>query len=306
MNLQHLRYVAEVEKTGSITRAAKNLYMGQPNLSKAIKELENEIGITIFRRTRQGVEPTQLGAEFLVYAHTILSQLDELESLYKPQTEREFKLSISVPRASYIALAFADFLKEVPPRAPLSVHFRENSSMGAITDVVNGDSQLALIRYQNIHEEYYLHFLQNMKLAWEPLWKFRMCLLMSREHPLALAREIPYHQLDGYIEIVHGDMQVPSLSFSQISRDARMKGGKRRIYIYDRGSQLDFLRQVQGAYMWESPLPFAYLAENQLVMKECPAAGPDNTELVIYKEDHTLTAAEKQLVGRIRKYTGQL
>ena len=62
MNLLHLKYAVEIEKTGSITKAANNLFMGQPNLSKAIKELENEIGITIFRRTTKGVAPTERAA----------------------------------------------------------------------------------------------------------------------------------------------------------------------------------------------------------------------------------------------------
>ena len=61
MNLTYLKYVVEVEKSGSITGAAQNLYMGQPNLSKAIKELENDIGITLFKRTAKGVVPTRQG-----------------------------------------------------------------------------------------------------------------------------------------------------------------------------------------------------------------------------------------------------
>ena len=89
MNFSHIKYVVEVENTGSITKAANNLYMGQPNLSKAIKELEAEIGITIFKRTAKGVEPTKKGAEFLKYAKTILSQINELESLTKPLRTRE-------------------------------------------------------------------------------------------------------------------------------------------------------------------------------------------------------------------------
>ena len=71
MNLLHLKYAVEIEKTGSITKAANNLFMGQPNLSKAIKELENEIGITIFRRTTKGVAPTEKGGEFLGYAKAV-------------------------------------------------------------------------------------------------------------------------------------------------------------------------------------------------------------------------------------------
>ena len=80
MNLQQLRYAVEVEKTSSITQAAKNLYMGQPNLSKSIKELEQDLGITIFTRNAKGVEPTSMGLQFLRYAHEILDKVDELSS----------------------------------------------------------------------------------------------------------------------------------------------------------------------------------------------------------------------------------
>ena len=87
MNLTYLKYVVEVARVRSITKAAQNLYMGQPNLSKAIRELERELGITIFRRTSKGVIPTPQGEEFLGYAQGILSQLDELESLYNPNVD---------------------------------------------------------------------------------------------------------------------------------------------------------------------------------------------------------------------------
>ena len=100
MNLQHLKYMVEVEKVGSITKAAANLFMGQPNLSKAIKEVENEVGIPIFKRSAKGVIPTEKGAEFLEYARAILVQLDKIEGLYKPETTNRISFSIAVPRAS--------------------------------------------------------------------------------------------------------------------------------------------------------------------------------------------------------------
>lgn len=301
MNLQHLRYAAEIEKTGSITRAAKNLYMGQPNLSRAIKELEGEIGITIFRRTAQGVEPTPMGGQFLGYAKTILSQVDELESLYKPQNRQEFRFAVSVPRATYISIAFTDFLNAAAKNTPMSVHFKETSSMIAIHDVVSGDSGLAIIRYQNIYEEYYLTFLKNLRLRSEPLWEYKMCLLMGENHPLASAADIPYHLLDGFIEIVHGDFQVPSLSVSEISPEARMKSGKKCIYIYERGSQYNLLQRVPGTYMWVSPIPYHILAENHLILKECSVSTMVNRDVVVYKEDHNLTSAEREFLAHVRK-----
>lgn len=308
MNLLHLRYVVEVEKTGSITKAAKNLFMGQPNLSKAIKELESEIGISIFRRTAQGVEPTAMGAQFLTYAKTILSQIDELESLYKPQKESEFRFEISVPRATYLSVAFAQFINEAPKDKPMIINFRESASIEAINQVANSESQLGIIRYQDIHEQYFLQFIKNMRLSFEPLWNFRMCLLMDRDHPLALAGDIPYHLLDGFIEIVHGDIEVPSLSMSEINRCAKMKSHKKKISIFDRGSQFNLLKGIKGSYMWVSPVPYQILSENGLVLKECSMAARSK-DVVIYKSDHIITEQERIFLQIAKKYTrnpGQL
>ena len=85
MNIAHLKYAVEVEKTASITKAAENLFMGQPNLSRGIKELEETLGVKIFKRTSKGIVPTPQGEEFLGYAKSILAQIEEMESLYKPE-----------------------------------------------------------------------------------------------------------------------------------------------------------------------------------------------------------------------------
>ena len=107
MNLQQLRYAVEVAKTGSITAAAKNLYMGQPNLSKSIRELEAELGITLFERTARGVAPTKNGEDFLGYARSIIAQMESLETMFGPHTETGTQLSVCAPRASYVAQAFS-------------------------------------------------------------------------------------------------------------------------------------------------------------------------------------------------------
>ena len=86
MNILYLKYAVEVAKTKSISRAAENLYMGQPNLSRAIKELEESLGITIFARSPQGVKTTPEGEEFLSYAKNILRQIDEVEAVYTQGT----------------------------------------------------------------------------------------------------------------------------------------------------------------------------------------------------------------------------
>lgn len=301
MNLQHLRYALEVEKTGSISRAAQNLYMGQPNLSKALKELENEIGITIFNRTAKGVETTETGEQFLAYAGTILSQIDELESLYKPNQRNEFQFRISVPRATYISAAFADFLNQLPRGRPLNVHFKETSSMGAINDVATGEAQFGIVRYPSAYEPYFLNHLKSLSMTWELLWEFRMCLVMSEDHPLADAREIPYHLLDGYTEIAHGDDQIPSLNPAQFGQHEKMKGSKRKICIYERGSQYNLLTRLKGSYMWVSPIPFSILKENRLVMKECSSLMTPTRDIIVRRKNHLSTEEERAFLDMVRK-----
>ena len=82
LNIYHLRYALEIEKTGSIKNAAENLFMAQPNLSRSIKELENSLGIVIFERTSKGVIPTADGEKFLIRARNILKQVDEVQDLF--------------------------------------------------------------------------------------------------------------------------------------------------------------------------------------------------------------------------------
>ena len=99
MNLTHLKYAVEVAKTGSITQAAESLYMGQPNLSKAIRELEATVGVAIFKRTPKGVMLTPQGEEFIARAKNILGQIDEMENLFRIGRENQIAFSVCVPRA---------------------------------------------------------------------------------------------------------------------------------------------------------------------------------------------------------------
>ena len=101
MNIAHLKYVVEIANTNAISKAAENLYMNQPNLSRAIKSLEEEIGIEIFIRSSKGIRITPEGEEFIQYARKIVNQVNDLEAMYTTKKNIQ-KLSVCVPRASYM------------------------------------------------------------------------------------------------------------------------------------------------------------------------------------------------------------
>ena len=110
MNLTDLHYVVEIDKSGSISKAAKELYVAQPNLSKAIKHLEREFGISIFERSSKGVKATREGQKFLEYAKRIIYEIEEMKRDCSDLGKENLSFKITVPRASYISSAFAEFI----------------------------------------------------------------------------------------------------------------------------------------------------------------------------------------------------
>ena len=117
MNILHMKYAVEVAKVGSLNKAAETLLIAAPNVSRSIKELEADIGISIFERTTKGMELTPEGEEFINYAKGILNQIDEVESFYKKGSAKKQRFSISVPRACYISEAFSQFSKSLSKEA---------------------------------------------------------------------------------------------------------------------------------------------------------------------------------------------
>ena len=117
MNILHMKYAVEVARAGSLNKAAQTLLIAQPNLSRSIKELEGELGITIFDRSSKGMKLTLEGEEFIGYAQNILHQIEQMEKMYKDTSVPKQRFSISVPRASYISEAFARFSCQLSPES---------------------------------------------------------------------------------------------------------------------------------------------------------------------------------------------
>lgn len=299
MNTLHLKYAVEVAKTGSITLAAENLYMNQPNLSKAIKELETSIGIDIFKRTPKGILPTKKGEEFLGYAKNILNQIDKMEALYKLDSRNKISFSLSSPRASYISYAFSLFVEKLDNSMELEINFKETNSIRTIKNVAEGEYRLGIIRYQKNYESYFLNYLKDKGLQFEELWEFECLALMSENNPLALCDNIYYKDLKKCIEIVHGDITIPYLSSAEREKNEDKEHKRRRIYIYERGSQFDLLKQVTESYMWVSPLPKQKLEQYGLIQRKCAEASPIYKDIIIYLKNYNLLKIDKAFIAEI-------
>lgn len=299
MNLLHLKYAIEVEKTRSISKAAESLFMGQPNLSRAIKELEESLGITIFRRTSKGIIPTVRGEEFLAYAKSILAQVGEVEALYRKNHKYQQRFSISIPRASYIANAFTAMVGQLDSTAPMEIFFKETNSMRAITNVVSGEYSLGIIRYQSAFEQYFINVLAEKGLLMNDLCEFSYRVLMSREHPLADCDTITLAQLCEYIEIAHGDPYVPSMPLMDARRAELSEQIDKRIFVFERGSQFDLLCNVPNTYMWVSPVPQPMLERYGLVERICGEQDRKYRDALIYKEGYRFTRMDKMFLREL-------
>lgn len=305
MNLTFLRYAVEVEKTGSISLAARNLYLGQPNVSKAIKELETTLGITIFKRTPRGVLPTPKGEEFLHYAKAILSQIDELETMFKDESSERASFHIAVPRAAYITAAFADFAGRIDGDKGMDMTFNETSAMDAIDRVAQQEYNLGIIRYDTEYENHFLTILGDKGLVSKPIWEMDSLLLMSEDHPLAGASAIERKQLEGYVELVYGDKTIPFLSTADARRTAHTEAQKRHISIYEHSSQFELLGSVSGAYMWTSPVPARLLEMHHCVQRRCVDA-PMFKDVLIHHRDYRLKEIDKQFIASLNRIKDSL
>ena len=299
-NILHLKYAVEVERTGSFTKAAENLFIAQPHLSKAIRELESSLGVSIFNRTSKGVIPTGKGREFLRYAKSILEQIDEMEALYKPMNGTKHRFDICVPRASYVSFAFTEFIKELDPEKDVDINYQETNSTRAIRLVAEEVNNLAVVRYQTIYEPYFLKALEDRNLKFQSIWEFEYLALLSRKHPLANEAVIDFPQLSKYTEIIHGDLSVPALPVAQAKEIAQAQEKKKKIAVYERGSQFEILSRIPTTYMWVSPMPKDVLKCFSLVQKPCNLSKNKYKDILIFRKGYTFSEEDQLFIAKLK------
>lgn len=270
MNIQHLRYAIEVAKTGSITQAAENLFMGQPNLSKAIRELETSLNIRLFRRSSRGVIPTPEGEEFLQYARSIITQVDKVEALYRPDRSSQVRFNLYAMPSLYASELFSRFCARIAesfPEARLRLSFKEAARINVIDAVADGLCDAGLFRCRLDEEVTLLSLLNRKELDYKVVDFYHYVLLMSKDHPLAGAQSITKEMLSLYprITLEYNQEEAPCLFESELSTPAGAQGS---IIVSGRDSVLLLLQRMPEAYVTASPLPPSLLERYQLVARQ--------------------------------------
>lgn len=301
VNLMHLKYAVEVAETGSINKAAEKLYIGQPNLSRAIKELESSLGIAVFERCPKGMIPTAEGETFLKYAKTILKQVDKVETMFKDGNIQKKKFSVSAPRASYIADAFARFSNALTSEDEVEVLYKETNTTRTLKNVQQDDYKLGIIRYAEDYDKHYKSLMDDKDLEYEVVTTFGYVLIMSQNSPLAEKDNITFDDLRDKIEIAHADPFIPSLSTAKAKKDEQPDDIKKRIFVFERASQFEILSQNPDTFMWVSPIPEALLDRYGLVQKKCKENTKIYKDVLIRKKGYKLTELDSLFITELCK-----
>ena len=301
MNLLHMKYALVIAETMSINKAADELIVGPPALSRAVKELESNLGVTLFERSPKGMFLTPDGELFIQYAKRILKQVDAVESIFKEGTTVKKQFSISVPRASYVSYAFAEFSKRIERTSETEIFYKETNDYRVINNILKEDYKLGILRYSEQYDSYYKSMMKKKGLVGELITEFSYVLIMSKESPLTKKDNITFNDLNGYIEIAHADPYVPSLPFSEVKKDELPDHKGCRVFVFERASQFELLSKNPESYMWVSSIPDDLLDRYGLAQIVCQDNKKRYKDVLIHKEDYSLSELDNMFVEELIK-----
>ena len=243
MTLQQLKYVTTVANIGSISEAAKRLFVSQPSLTKAIKELEKEMGITIFDRTNKGITVSKEGERFLGYARQVLEQAALLEEQYKSQSGGKKQFSVSTQHYSFAVNAFVELLKGAEIDQ-YDVSLRETQTYEIIDDVAHMKSEIGLLYYNDFNRPVLEKLIHTNELTFTELFTAHPHIFIGKTHPLAHKEVVSMDELEEYpyISFEQGDHNSFYFSEEIFSTVVRPK----HIRVRDRASLFSLLLGLDG------------------------------------------------------------
>ena len=200
VTIQQLKYIVSVVENGTITEAAKKLYISQPSLSNTIKDIEEEVGITIFIRSRAGIVVTPEGMEFVGYARQVLRQMELLEDKYISHTPGKIRFGVSSPQYVFSTNAFVDIVEEFgKERFEFILH--ETTVHQILDDVKNRFSDLGIIYISRENEQAMRKTLEENKLSFYELFTVKPQVFVRASHPLAEQSCVQLEELQRYPRI---------------------------------------------------------------------------------------------------------
>ena len=197
MTLAQLRYAITVAGASSMNEAARKLFISQPSLSAAIKELEEEVGVELFKRTNRGISVTLEGEEFIGYARQVVEQYNLIESKYILKENTKKKFGVSMQHYTFAVKAFVEMVKQFGmDEYEFEIH--ETKTYDVIEDVKNCKSEIGILYLNDLNKKVLTKLFHESAVEFHELLKCHIYVYLWKGHPLASKEEITLEELEEY------------------------------------------------------------------------------------------------------------
>lgn len=243
MTINQLHYVITIADEGSLSKAADRLYISQPSLTNQLKELENELGIAIFRRTGRGVTITNDGTEFIQYARQLYGQYEAFMSKYRDGAALKTKFGISTQHYSFAIKAFVEMVKKFD-MDEYDFAIRETKTQDVISDVSEMRSELGIIYLSDFNKKAILKVLKQNNLEFVHLVDCNAYAYIWKKHPLAKKAHVSFDDLAPYPNLTFEQGDNSTLYFAEeIFSDIKYR---HTIKVNDRATMLNLMQGLLG------------------------------------------------------------
>ena len=302
MTFQQLNYIITISETGSINKAAEKLYLSQPSLTSAIKELERELGIVIFNRTGRGVTLTADGLEFLPYARQVYGQYLSMMEKYGKGGERRQKFGVSCQHYSFAVKAFVEMAKAYD-MAKYEFAIRETRTLDVIGDVARLHSEIGILYLSDFNRKAILKLLHANGLAFHHLIDCNAYVYLWRGHPLAGRSSISLSDLEPYpcLSFEQGDAS----SFYFAEEILSTNEYPRSIKTCDRATNLNLMTGLNGYTLCSGIICEELNGSDFVAVPYEPDSNNPNSVMeigYIVKNNARLSGLGQRFLSEIRKY----
>ncbi len=289
MRIQQLVYLEKIAEKGSINEAAKDLFLTQPSLSNAMKDLEQEMNIQLLVRHKNGVSLTEEGREFLVYARQILDQVNLMEEKYKRKTKRKRDFSVSAQHYAFVVHAFVALIRQ-EAGDEYQFTLRETETQNILEDLMKFKSELGILYLNNFNRQVMKKLFKEKNLEFTPLFTAKPHVFISRENPLASQTSITLEELEDYPYLSYEQGEENSFYFAEEILSTMEH--KKSIKVSDRATIFNLMVGLNG-YTISSGIISSELNDDKIVA--IPLAIEDELEIG-YLKHHQM---ELSLVAHI-------
>ena len=297
MEITQLRHLVEVDNAHSISKAADNLFMGQPNLSKSIRTIENELGVMIFERSSAGVKTTEKGSVIVAKARQILFDMDNLRNCFATESNKPLEICLSSPRSFFMIYCLKEFFNSF--NGQYSLKLKSANAFEAAKNIQNGVCELSAVRYNLNEEKKYLAYFKKLGLSLTPIRQFSPMALVSKEGSLSSFKVLEQKDLENSALIIGGEY-FPEDNLDNPLGDNTFISS-RRISFENYGGALYTLKNLNNSFALSGPLPKRFLDEEELMLIPISFETEDFVDAWIWRENKHISRLERVFLNLVKE-----